>query len=1124
MNKLLFAKSKYFQPVRGIQTKVHGDLVCKFLHHVRSTPDKLAIMTTDTSLTYQELYKEVLHWRALLAQHLHGTTLICLERTPRLLAVLLALQWLEITYIPVDPVIPLERMWEIVEDSQAQALLFDSAAHPDYSSLPCLPLDLAKLEQSPVNKTEVTKPRLTKKNTIAYIIYTSGSTGKPKGVAISHRALNNFLASMSRHFLKKEHELLLAVTTIAFDIAALELYLPLWQQKTVFLANQEQHKDPFHIKNILHDQPITLLQTTPSMWKMLESVEWSGNTKLVALCGGEALPQSLAQHLLSKVAELWNMYGPTEATIWCSLKRIQRNEPITIGHPIDNTEMRVMDSSHHILPPYVKGELYIGGLSLAEAYVNDDLLTKTRFIPCKDAIGGRLYRVGDIACVTSEGEFVIFGRSDNQIKLHGYRIELEDIEANIQTFPGIRECAVSVYREQIIAYLCLTKSSTFSEVELMNHLARYLPGYMLPKRFILLDKLPLSTAGKLDRKALLTPNLSTLKQTTDLTELTPTQLALVRIWSEELGVTHLGIHDNFFALGGHSLLAVRIVLKISQHIGKHIPLHDFYHAPTIAQLAEVVEQAKKDLQPDGVTKNVAFDYSRWLPLNDFQLMMWISRIFEPRIKKFNIGARRRVQGPINKIALDLALELVFQKQEILSYTIHRFYPAQKRNTKWSLKWLETSLCDCDDEFCETYLYKSFDELFYYQSWHNDSPMIVAKLFYLKHDQIELQVCMSHLISDENSMAIFFHDLSNAYLFYAQHTTLNAKESFQLFPVYLLHQYDQLTKNAERDAAFWTQYLQDANLFHFPEKYILQGLPKEQSSLSTYLEISEKLLSKLRQFCEQNRVTLSDSLCAAIGLSLLICCKNENKLPHNLLINTVKSTRDDPRYDNIIGCFLRIHPIKLDLQKDKTLAGLAKQAQRSTLETSEYQQASSLIKLASIGQNTRHKKTVQLFSMLLATAFVTKVAKWINLHPAILKACVNLAAAERKNNFIINVNIHNNFFSDSSTGPNQRLFGLPVQPIPTLHPYTINPVEYVLDVSFLRAPQPLGVNLRKELRTTNPSPALRAPSPRSRGEGENEGSSLGDSNQNRPFVIITSNLTPAFREYFAKTLLELLQKQ
>lgn len=1078
MGKWRYLKREGLQPIRGVESRIDDDLIAKFLSHVASSPDHTAILTTETSVTYQELYFDVIYWKSLLSQHAHSRTVICLERTPRLVSVLLALQWLGITYIPVDPSTPIERLRTIIDDSQAQSFLYDSINHRDYSILPCKQLNLSDFEHVSKTTEDMIDPYQYNQNNTAYIIYTSGSTGKPKGVAIARRALNNFLASMSRYFLQEKHAMLLAVTTISFDIAALELYLPLWNKKTLFMASQEQHQDPLRLRAILNEYPITLLQTTPSLWRMLFAVEWSGNSELVALCGGEPLTQTLAQNLLANVSALWNMYGPTEATVWCSLKQIRPNEPITIGRPIDNMEMRVMDSLHQILPPYVKGELYIGGVGLANGYVNNDGLTQLKFITCQDAIYGRLYRVGDLACSTHDGEFIVFGRTDNQIKLHGYRIELEEIEAQIQTLPDVRECAVTEYNEQLVAYLCLRDSKTFSEKTLMNHLEAHLPAYMLPKQIVLLDTLPVLINGKINRKAL-PPPIKLISP--EITKRTPIQLSLIQIWAKELGLLTVGIHDDFFELGGHSLLATRIISKIVHQIGKQISLNDFYKAPTIAQFSEVIEQAQNNTQPLEIKNRRLVANGHGLPLHDFQLLLWLSRVFEPQISKFNVVARKRIQGPLNKIALDLALQLVFQKHEILSYTINRFYPTQKSNLRSSLTWVETSLIHCDDDRCESYLSQALNDLFYNQTWNTHEPMIIVKLFYLKNDQVELQVCMSHLIADENSLAIFFQDLSNAYLFYTHHGMLNAKESFHDYKDYVLNQIDTMIQFAEVDNSFWAKYLQDTGHFHFPEKYISKNLENRQLMPSTHIEIPELLLTRLRQFCVQNQVTLPDVLCAAVGLSLLTCCDNELPLPHKLFINTVRSTRDNSNYDHVIGCFLRINPIKLDLNTSNSLIELSKQAQQSVYETIEYQRASSLVKLASVGQITYKKKSFKLFFLSILIALLGHITPRFGFKKDILKACLTLASVERRNNTLINVNILYDFFSDSSSKQKESILGLPNPMLPLDH-YPINLLKSVFDVCFHRS-----------------------------------------NDQNKPFIVITSILTPAFQERFGKTLFDVIQQ-
>lgn len=1082
MQKSPKTKNKLLQPSRGLRTQIQGDLIVNFLNHVSSTPDQFAIITSKISLTYRELFIEVFRWKTLFSQQLEDKVVVCLERSPRLISVLLALQWLDITYIPVDPSTPVERLQTIIEDSQAQAFLYDAPQHPDYTLLSCLQLDLSLIKPPAFSFNTLTGTYLPKEGSIAYIIYTSGSTGAPKGVVISRVALNNFLTSMSSHFLNENNSILLAITTIGFDIAALELFLPLWQQKTVFLADQIEHKDPFLIKNILNQYPISHLQATPAMWKMLTDLGLTTQSKLIALCGGEPLSQTLSQNLLLCVKELWNMYGPTEATIWCSLKQIQLNESITIGRPIENMEMCVMSPSLQILPPYVKGELYIGGLGLAEGYVNNDILTQSRFIAHPSALRGRLYAVGDIACSTSEGEFVIFGRTDNQIKLHGYRIELEDIEAHINKAPNIRECAVIAREGQLIAYLSVTTSSSFSEQQLIKYLANELPEYMLPKRFVLVKSLPLTTSGKINRKALPVPPLPNIGEMTAISGLTPMQSLLCNIWAEELGLPNVGIHLNFFELGGHSLIAARILLKIAIQTQKQISPNDFYNAPTISQLAKLVEKTPL-IEPISTEKNLSLAANRnSFPMNDFQQMLWVSMTFEPQLKNFSVVDRRRIDGPINKKALDLALQLVYDKHEAFSYTISRFYPIQKRRQKPRLQWIESTLIE-DDETTERILKNSFDELFHSSRWLTHPTMVVAKLFYIKNNQIELQVSMSHFISDEVSIDLFFQDLSNAYLFYNDHTPLKINDSFQSFIPHVLHQNKILKDNGPIDAAFWEQYLCETGLYPIPEKYVIRNPTKQRLAYSTHTEIPESLLEGIRQLCARNQVNLNDIICAAIALSLQICCGSETMLKHRLFMNTVKSSRNDPHYDGMVGCFLQIHPLHLDLNaNDNTLISLAKQAQKSSLETTEHQRASSLVKLASIGQIDRRKKSLKMCLVSLTAGIFSILSRWTNLDKTILSACKKLSSVRRDTTFLINLNILSNFFLDYPVRQRKFLFNKPCLATASNN-YNIALIEYVFDVCLLR-----------------------------------------ESNLNKPFIVITANLTPEFRQRFTTTLLNIIQHE
>ncbi len=1053
------------------------DLIGVFLEHVRVTPQLNAIVTSDTSWTYQALFDDVLVLKNCLSVlDTHAPVVICLHRTPRLISILLALQWLGIPYIPIEPKTPQERIRAIIADSQADILLYDTTHHEVYSSLPCKAYALSDLEKKAdqsLGAIDALDETLPHSSAIAYIIYTSGSTGVPKGVCVSRGALNNFLESMSGYFLNAPDEMLLATTTLSFDIAALELYLPIWQQKTVFLANQAEHKDPLCIQQLLQAYPITLLQGTPSFWSMLFYTGWEGKEDLVALCGGEPLTPQIASYMLPSVAALWNMYGPTEATIWCSLKQIKKSRNITVGRPIDNLDMWILDAAMKPLPAGVKGELYISGLGLAEGYMNRDALTKERFLPYKAALGKRVYRTGDVACMTPDGEFVIFGRVDNQVKLHGYRIELEDIEAHLKGCSGIRDCGVLVYQEQLVAYLCLIANSDYSEEALINQLACELPEFMLPKRFIYLDNLPMNVSGKLDRKALPLPQLEIHHETYDLT---PMQALLITIWREALNISSMSIHDNFFELGGHSLLAARIIAKVQQELGKVVTMKDIYHAPSIIEFIEVLNAAPDVSEGDMSVE--AAKFSAWMPLTDFQFVLWMSNLFDSEVKKLNVVGRRRVSGTLNQLALNLALQALVRKHDALSYKVNRFVPIQKRQLRHPVHWLEESLLNMEEDAVEAYLNQSMQDLYTYQDWSKQKPLIVARLFYLSDARVELQIAMPHMVSDQQSLGIFFQDFSSAYLFYLRDASGDVRLESKAFESYARSEQQVKCSSLKVDEMFWSSYLEDAALFHFPKHHVVSS-PAEEHSYSTFFPIESHQLKKWRAFCIDNAVTLNELLCGAIGAALHDSCKEEVSVPEQLFINMVKSTREDPCFDEVIGCFLRTHAIKLDLTGEKNLVRLAKQVQQSVLETAPHQNASSLIKLASIGQLDYSKKRIKPLLISLAARVFSKMRRQpYYLSAPILNACKRLAALDRERGFVVNVNIWNSFFGGQKEAE-ERFLGTTCEPVP-LTKEDIFTINDVLDVCLLR-----------------------------------------DTVEDTSFLVLSANLKPEFREHLGRTLLAVL---
>ena len=582
-------------------------------------PDRIATSSSIGSYTYKELD----HFSNALAKQLQQRGIkrgdyvgVCLPRIVELPMVLLAIIKAGAAYVPLDPTFPGDRLRMMLDDSQAPIVISIEKIANDLglTSDKVLIFDIDSIKNQ---TTDLFQAVPVIENQLAYVLYTSGSTGKPKGVMVKHNGIINLLKDFIKLFNVKPEDTLLAISTISFDISVLEFFLPLFSGARVHLATKEQALDADWLNKTIEEFPITFLQGTPTTWEILLASGWKGSKQLNILCGGEALRAELARKLFGINKSIWNLYGPTEVSIWSTIKRIDEsdfnnvvNGGLSIGKPVANTLLYIVDEHGNPTPTGEPGELWIGGDGVSIGYLNRPELNVERFTPNPFA-EGIVYRTGDRVTINSEGNLHFLNRLDLQVKIRGFRIELGEVEAALNKTPGIRQGVVVAKTghtgdDYLAAYFIAEPSEKpIPKIDLQKNLiaaarecmASFLPEYMLPNTFMLLDKFPLTPNAKIDRKILPDPFLgtSTNNNSTSSKEFNKTEKIIADVWKLILNVNEISLDDDFFLLGGHSLLAVRMMVDLERTIGVKLPLAVLFTNPTIRKLSKLYDSPIDEL-------------------------------------------------------------------------------------------------------------------------------------------------------------------------------------------------------------------------------------------------------------------------------------------------------------------------------------------------------------------------------------------------------------------------------------------------------------------------------------------------------------------------------------------------
>jgi amino acid adenylation domain-containing protein/non-ribosomal peptide synthase protein (TIGR01720 family) len=789
-------------------------------------PQTVAVVCGEEALTYGELHRRanrLAHRLRRVGVVPEATVGVLLERSPAVAVGLLGVLKAGGAYVPLDPALPAERLAWMAEDAGLAALLTDersAEALPVRPSCPVLQLDSAGPDLLAESAAEPV-PWAVSEN-LAYVIYTSGSTGRPKGVEVSHRALVNFLASMRERPGLQAADTLLAVTTIAFDIAALEIFLPLAVGARVVLARREEAADGAALARRIAWSGATALQATPATWQTLSSSTEADFSSLLGMCGGEAVDPGLAALWVGRTRSFWNLYGPTETTVWSTRERLDDSGHVTIGRPIANTRIVLLDRLGHPVPSGAAGHLHIGGSGLARGYLHRPELTAERFVP--DPLpaepGARLYRTGDLARHRVDGTLEFLGRLDHQVKLRGFRVEPGEIEAALRQHPGVREAAVVLHQRggglaerRLHAFVVGSGETPLTAEALRRFLETRLPVYMLPAFWTVLPELPLTPSGKVDRKALAAQKPPRAGAKTGRAPRTPAEELLAGIFAEALNLERVGVDASFFELGGHSLLATQVVSRVRAVFGLELPVRAVFEAPTAAALAARIERERAGGAgtAEGLPPIRRVPRQDLLPLSFSQQRLWVLDQLQPGLPTYNLPGALRLAGPLAVDALLRSLGEVVRRHEVLRTR----FPAGEglasqviEPPSFFLPQVDLSgLLDPRDEeesarLVEAESRRPFDLA--------AGPLVRAVLLRHGADSHTLLVTLHHIVADGWSLGVLVRELGAGYASFSAGREPRLLELPIQYADYAVWQRERLQGEVlEAQLAYWRKQLGDA---------------------------------------------------------------------------------------------------------------------------------------------------------------------------------------------------------------------------------------------------------------------------------------------------------------------------
>ncbi|MUH00714.1 amino acid adenylation domain-containing protein, partial [Scytonema sp. UIC 10036] len=913
-----------------------------FEEQVQRTPDAVAVVFENEQLTYQQLNcraNQLAHYLQSLGVGADVLVGICVERSLEMVVGLLGILKAGGAYVPLDPEYPTERLSFMLEDAQVRVLLTQQ------SLLDRLPADTVELicldtENQVISQWSQDNPITNvQPSDLAYVIYTSGSTGQPKGVQILHDAVSNFLSAMQQRPGITKQDILLGVTTIAFDIAALEIFLPITVGACLVIAPGEATRDGRQLLDLLVLSQATIMQATPATWRLLLEANYqSSNLKI--LCGGEAFPRDLANELCAVSASVWNLYGPSETTIWSSVYQVESKESlISIGRAIANTLVYILDKNLQPVPIGVPGELHIGGAGVARGYLNRPELTQQKFIP-NPFDNSKLYKTGDLARYLPDGNIEYLGRIDHQVKIRGFRIELGEIEAVLSQHDNVQACCVLAREDilgdkRLVAYIIVKRPQIKPTIsELRQFLKAKLPEYMIPGAFVVLESLPLTPNGKVDRRALPIPELDSTLLCQYVAPRTPTEEMLALLWAQVLKVELVGIHDNFFTLGGHSLLATQLVSRIRNMFKVELPLRELFAAATVAELAPRTLQLQQQNLEQSIPPILAREENAELPLSFAQQRLWFLDQLEPNSPFYNIPIGLRIVGNLQVAALLQSLQQIIVRHEALrtNFITVEGKPTQIIHTPTNWTFSVVDLLDVPTTEIEIATHKlaKFQAI---QPFDLASePLIRATLVVQSQTEHVLLVCMHHIVSDGWSMGVFVEELTALYNAYSIGQPSGLEPLAIQYADFAIWQRNWLVGDVlQSQLDYWLQQLKASPaLLSLPTD---RPRPSVQTFSGAHIEfaLSMELSAKLTKLSQEQGCTLFMTLLAAFDTLLYRYSGQED-----ILVGTPIANRDYSEIESLIGFFVNTLVMRTDVSGNPSFMQLLSRVRSMAIDAYAHQ--------------------------------------------------------------------------------------------------------------------------------------------------------------------------------------------